>query len=517
VSVADVLNELLGHEQRFWYGTAKRLGLLAGTAGMTVATLRQIVAAGALLGAASQDEAVRLLKRVPGAVASVKVAAWLRDMYPPVAGPSEGGPAEWLGTLQPDRLAERLVVAQLAESPELARRCLTGLGERQALRATTLLGRAAADQPTASVLLEQVLPLLEQVVAELPADVGLLTAISDAIPYPSAALAEADLKLTRRVLQLLPPGNPELRARWLNRLGAALTQTGRQAEAMPPAQEAVDVYRELAATGPDRFRPDLATALSNISALFAALVRPADAVPPAREAVDVYRELAAADPDRYRPRLADSLHNLGDLFAALGRPAEALPSAQEVVLIGRELAAAKPDRFRPDLANSLNSLGLWFAAAGRLSEALPPAQEAVQIGRELAAADPRNRPHLATALSNLDTLFAALSRLSEALPLAQEVVQIRRELAVADPDRFGPHLADSLTSLSVRISALGRLSEALPPAQEAVQTGRELAAADPDRFRPYLANSLRVLALALDGVGRTLEASVTRNDADFDQ
>ena len=50
------------------------------------------------------------------------------------------------------------------------------------------------------MLLERVLPLLEQVVAGLPADVGLLTAISDAIPYPSAALAEADLAVTRRIL-----------------------------------------------------------------------------------------------------------------------------------------------------------------------------------------------------------------------------------------------------------------------------------------------------------------------------
>ena len=57
VSVAEVLGELLGHEERFWQGTAERLGLLAGAAGMRVEMLRQVVAAGALLGAASQDQA----------------------------------------------------------------------------------------------------------------------------------------------------------------------------------------------------------------------------------------------------------------------------------------------------------------------------------------------------------------------------------------------------------------------------------------------------------------------------
>ena len=194
VSVTDVLDELLGHEERFWQGTAGRLGLLGGSAGMSAGVLRQVVTAGALLGAGSPEQAVELLGRVPGAVASVPVACWLRDLYPP---DGRAG-AEWLGSLQPDRLAERLVVAQLAASAELAGRCLSNLDRRQALRAVTLLGRAAADQQEAAEALQgRVLPLLEQVVAGLPASLELLTAISDAIPYPSAALAEADLAVAR--------------------------------------------------------------------------------------------------------------------------------------------------------------------------------------------------------------------------------------------------------------------------------------------------------------------------------
>ena len=140
---------------------------------------------------------------------------------------------DWLGALRPDRLAERLVVAQLTASPELAGRCLSGLDERQALRAVTLLGRAAADQQEAAgVLLEPMLPLLEQVVAGLPDDVELLTAISYAIPYPSAALAEANLAVTRRILGLLSADDLGLRARWLNWLGVTLAQTGHPAEAL---------------------------------------------------------------------------------------------------------------------------------------------------------------------------------------------------------------------------------------------------------------------------------------------
>ena len=376
VSVRGVLDELLGHEERFWQGTAQRLGLLAGAGGMTVAVLRQVVAAGALLGAASQDQAVELLGRVPGAVASVKVACWLRDLYPPGTGPAEAG-VEWLGELRPDRLAEHLVVAQLTASPELARRCLSGLDGRQALRVVTLLGRAAADQQEAAgVLLAQVLPLLEKVVAGLPADVGVLTAISDAIPYPSATLAEADLAVTRRILQILPARDRALRARWLSWLGTTLAQVGRPAEALPPVQEAVEIRRELAAADPDRYRPDLAASLSNLGVWFSALGRPAEALPPAQEAAEIRRELAAAYPDRYRPDLADSLSNLGITFWELGRPAEALPPVQEAVGIRRELAAAYPDRYRAELADSLRVLANSLDSLGRTAEAEAARHEA---------------------------------------------------------------------------------------------------------------------------------------------
>ena len=517
-----------------------------------VAVLR-IVAAGALLGASSRGEAVELLARVPGAVASVKVASWLHELYPPEAGPSQGGGSEALGALRPDRLAERLVVEQLTASQELAERCLSGLDERQALRAVTLLGRAAADEEAAGVLLERVLPLLEQVVAGLPPDVELLAAISAAIPYPSAALAEADLAVTRRILQVLPAGERELRARWLSWLGTTLAQTGRPAEALSAEHEAVGIRRELAAADPDRYRSDLASSLSNLGVSFSELGRPAEALPVTQEAVGIRRELAAADPDRYRSDLAASLTDLGVRFSALGRPADALPADQEAVEIRRELAAAGsneslaqlagslsnlgvsfselgrptdalpvtreaveiyrelaaayPDRYRPDLAASLTNLGGRLSVLGRPADALPADQEAVEIYRELAAAYPhRYRADLAVSLFNLGNRFLALGRPAEALPVTQETVQIWRELAAADPDQYRADLAASLTNLGGQLLAQGRPAEALPVTQETVQIWRELAAADPDQYRPDLAASLTNLGILFSAQGRPAEA-----------
>ena len=51
------------------------------------------------------------------------------------------------------------------------------------------------------------------------------------------------------------------------------------------------MYRELAAALPDRYRGDLAGALGNLGIRLSALGRAAEALPPTQEAADIYREL----------------------------------------------------------------------------------------------------------------------------------------------------------------------------------------------------------------------------------
>jgi hypothetical protein len=46
---------------------------------------------------------------------SVKIAGWLHGLYPP--DPAE---ASWIGSLQPDRLAELHTMRELTASPDLA-------------------------------------------------------------------------------------------------------------------------------------------------------------------------------------------------------------------------------------------------------------------------------------------------------------------------------------------------------------------------------------------------------------
>jgi tetratricopeptide (TPR) repeat protein len=58
----------------------------------------------------------------------------------------------------------------------------------------------------------------------------------------------------------------------LNNLGAMLSALGQRERALATTQEAVEMYRELAAKNPDAFAPDLATSLNNLGARLSALI-----------------------------------------------------------------------------------------------------------------------------------------------------------------------------------------------------------------------------------------------------
>jgi tetratricopeptide (TPR) repeat protein len=70
-------------------------------------------------------------------------------------------------------------------------------------------------------------------------------------------------------------------------------------------------------------RPDLARSLTNLGVRYSELGRPADALPCAQEAVAIYRELASSDPDTHRRGLANSLQDLDVWYSELGREPEA--------------------------------------------------------------------------------------------------------------------------------------------------------------------------------------------------
>jgi hypothetical protein len=135
----------------------------------------------------------------------------------------------------------------------------------------------------------------------------------------------------------------------LTNLGIRYGQVSRRGEAVPPTEEAVGLYRQLAADNP-AFVPDLAGALGNLGNRYGAVGRRTDAVPPTEEAVRLRRQLAADNP-AFAPDLAGALGNLGIRYREVGRPEAgdqvwrealaSLPAAARAELLYCRCAAAE--------------------------------------------------------------------------------------------------------------------------------------------------------------------------------
>jgi tetratricopeptide (TPR) repeat protein len=500
----------------------------------------QVVALATLTAAVDKPCATSLLAAVPNQAEVTRIGAeglvaWAHRLY--------SGPGYW-NPLRPDLLAEQHLAdtAQLPALATTAARLAAGQQWEAGLLTQLLaeLTRGAPDQPTVRAALDELLagalprivdlaitghPELADLISlalELAPQPGLAAELADQMPavhsVQLAALAAtlAGQQVTQYRADALG-GDTDAASRLAGssiNLSARLSDLGRPEEALAASQEAVTIFRELAAARPEEFRDGLAAALTNLSVDLGDLGRPEEALAAIQDAVTILRELAAARPEEFRLALARALSNLSVSLDDLERPG-ALAAIQEAVGVYRELAAARPEEFRDGLAAALINLSAQLAGQlGRQEETLAAAQEAVGVYRELAAARPDVfRPGLARSLANLADALGYMGRLEEALDAIQEAVTIRRELSAARPDKFSPALASSLSVLAHVVGAQGRHEEELAARQEAVTIRRELAAARPEEFWPALASSLDDLSFELERSGRREEALAASQEA----
>ncbi len=534
----DLLDFVIDREAEVWRRDAPD-----GLSGEAVAqAAAMMVLAGRAEGEAEAEAILAAAPRLRGQSPDTlrKVADLLRRRYPGRA---------WLEGLQPDLLGEHLVGRELARDPGLLPAFLDAAAREasaeRAKGALTVLTRLARRDPTQTPWLQAALSgRLERLAAPV-----LAVAVETGAPYTGEpvvstvwnTLSEAPTLETLQALDRelsehywttvnlrelaaavckwlywnicgLPDPQPEEvrveHARLANNLSLRLRDLGRREDAIKASEEAVRLYRELAAARPEAFTPDLARSLNNLSNCLRDLGRREEALNASEEAVRLHRELAAAQPEAFTPDLARSLNNLSNRLSGLGRREDALNVSEEAVRLYRELAAARPEAFTPDLASSLNNLSIRLSALGRREDALKASEETVRLYRELAAARPEAfTPDLAGSLNNLSNRLSGLGRREDALKASEEAVRLYRELAAARPEAFTPDLAALLSNLSACLSDLGRREEAVDVIEEAVSLRRELAAARPEAFTPDLASSLGVHGHCLAGLGRAEAAA----------
>jgi hypothetical protein len=105
----------------------------------------------------------------------------------------------------------------------------------------------------------------------------------------------------------------------LGRLAAALCRCERYREAVDAARVAVDVYQQLAGEDRDRFGPDLATALGNLSVMLDYNGLADASYKVARRAIETMAPYFQVDPTLHRTAMCALLKTYIDRGKELGR------------------------------------------------------------------------------------------------------------------------------------------------------------------------------------------------------
>lgn len=299
---AEIGEHLFDHERRYW-------GTSAGAAGAWDDALsRRAVCLLTLIGAGDEDEAGRVLRRVPDLADANEerrraVARWVRSLYP---GQVQG---EWIGQLEPDLLALALHATEFDDPAVAGRLTDPELTPREITRTLQALMPGLTTfpplRPVAARVIEASQPLraipsaiatalylddphradrmLAEHIARQAADSLDLDALEPLLAghllYTGAALAQARVEQARRTQ------DPPKLAGALRDVAAALERVGRYAEALAAVEEGLALFRQLDRDEPTVYRGELAHAVRNLAAGLERVGRHAEALAADEEAV----------------------------------------------------------------------------------------------------------------------------------------------------------------------------------------------------------------------------------------
>lgn len=455
------LRRILGLERAYWREAGTAFGLPVSSDRV----LAEVMAAVTLFGADSEPEADRLLtslrafRRGPlHAVDSCR--DFLRTVLP--------GPAP-LNPLQPEQLAQEFV-AEFLDSDHRLADVLDGVSDEQARRALRNLGRCLERHPRISGPVEdllaaapgRLLPLAMTVLPSVPqpqllvsamsgalgrTPEGELTAVVDALPLRSDALARFAVDATERALGARDADAGDVTtARLARRLSVRLTYLGeRPSDAVEAARSAVRTLSALTVGESARVESVAAGSVdAELAEAYAALALALDLDPSSRDeavavggtAVAQYRALP--DGDRHGAALATALHNQSIRLRRVRAMPVALAAATEARRLVEPLHAERPTRFRSLYADVLDNLSILTHLTGHPEEAERLGRETLALRRALAAARPdAYRSQLAGTLFNLGLLLTENERKgAEARHLWDESLSIYDALSVRRPGHY---------------------------------------------------------------------------------
>ncbi len=494
------------HESNYWTDSVKGRRVRDMDPGL----LTEAVATAVLCPASSKDEAVATIARLmPREPLVEEVAAWLRDLYPPPEN-------RYWGQLEPDRLGEYLAAEKVIEDPGLLTRLFADAPDHQRVQTLTVLARAAvahaneerADE--AHQVVDQLRAVLRETPARAPLTAGMLRAHSDALPAHSHVLRDYALDVARELSRLCRDLGDDVaalrdRAWALHNLAERHLAVGDWADAVAAAGEAAALRERLAADGATTSRTEWADSLLVLSRSLRRTGGMPEAHRTGDQALGLFRALAAAGGDDQEKRergLVRALLNQSQVVWRLdpatirfNQIARSDEYTDEALRRARDLMSRDADLDPLLLTDALSqrSESLWRLK--RPPEALAPSEEALRTARQLMSENPDSYAFdLADALMGHAVHYnAAAQPRSEAIAMELESIELLRPLARDLPEARGGTLAQTLYNLALDLCDERDYPAATDAIEEAIELRRAAARNSPGLGMPELANAVSAL------------------------
>ena len=241
-------------------------------------------------------------------------------------------------------------------------------------------------------------------------------------------------------------------------------------------EEALTIYRTLAAQNSETFESDVAWTLNNLAALHYNTQRLDLAEKEYIEALEIYHRLAQKNPEAFKSDVARTLNNLANLHADTQRLDLAEKEYNEALEIQRRLAQKNPEAFESDVADTLNNLANLHQNTRRLDLAEKEYIEALEIYHRLAQKNPEAfESDVASTLNNFAELYFNIQRLDLAREKYTEALEIYNRLAKKNPKAFESDVADTLYSLASLHKNTQRFDLAIEELEEALAIYNRMA------------------------------------------
>jgi CHAT domain-containing protein/tetratricopeptide (TPR) repeat protein len=296
--------------------------------------------------------------------------------------------------------------------------------------------------------------------------------------------ARLALEGVERLAQLAPRDRRRLaEAAQLYERAFELYQQGKSGEAIPLAQRARDIYKQVLGER----HSDYAQSLKALALLYKAQGEYGKAEPLFLQARAIFKQVLG---ERH-PAYASSLNNLAGLYESQGDYAQAEPLYRQAIELRKQVLGER----HPDYAESLNNLALLYQFQGEYAQAESLFRQARDIFKEVLA---EHHADYATSLNNLALLYQDQEEYAKAESLYRQALDLRKEVLGEGHRDY----AQSLNNLALLYQAQGKYAEAEPLFRQARDIFKQVLG----EHHPEHAISLNNLGLLYQAQGKYAQA-----------